>query len=63
VAIAIPFGDVTVLNDGSVQVPLTITSLDKAKGGTVKHTFLGYYIVGTEGTTWQLFSANVHQVN
>jgi len=63
VSIAIPFGDITVLKEGSVQVPLTITSLDKANGGTVKHTFLGYYIVGTEGTTWQLFSANVHRVN
>jgi hypothetical protein len=63
VSIAIPFGDVSVLKEGSVQVPLIVTSLDKANAGMVKHIFLGYYIVGTEGTTWQLFSANVHQVN
>lgn len=50
----------TVLNEGSVQVPVTIRSVDKTSSGTVTHTYQGSYIIGTEGNSWQLFSANIH---
>jgi DNA-binding protein Fis len=48
-----------VLNEGSVKVPVTIRSLDKTQSGVVTHTYQGYYIIGTEGSTWQLFSASI----
>ncbi len=46
----------TVLNEGSVKVPVTIRSVNI---GNVTHTYQGYYIIGTEGNTWQLFSASI----
>ncbi len=46
----------TVLNEGSVKVPVTIRSVNT---GNVTHTYQGYYIIGTEGNTWQLFSASI----
>ena len=46
----------TVLNEGSVKVPVTIRSVNT---GNVTRTYQGYYIIGTEGNTWQLFSASI----
>lgn len=51
---------IKVLREGSVEVPLTIHSVDVTNSGTVTHTYQGYYIVGTEGNSWQLFSASIH---
>ena len=48
-----------VLKEGSVQIPVTIRSLDTTQSGTATHIYRGYYIIGTEGNTWQLFSANI----
>ncbi len=48
-----------VLNEGSVKVPVTIRSVDKTQSGNVIHTYQGNYIIGTEGNTWQLFSASI----
>ena len=50
----------TILNDGSVRVPLTITSINTSGSGTVSHTYQGYYIVGMENEVWHLLSANIH---
>ncbi len=50
---------IKVLREGSVEVPLTIHSVDVTNSGTVTHTYQGYYIVGTEGNSWQLFSASI----
>ncbi len=50
----------TVLNEGSVKVPLTIHSVNTTHSGPVAaHTYQGSYIIGTEGNTWQLFSASI----
>jgi hypothetical protein len=50
----------SVLNEGSVKVPLTIHSVNSAHSGpATAHTYQGYYIIGTEGSTWQLFSASI----
>lgn len=51
---------VTVLKDGSVQVPVAIQAVDQTQSGTVTHSYQGSYIIGTEGNTWQLFSASIH---
>ena len=60
VSIAILPGS-SVLNEGSVKVPLTIRSVDSTHSGPAAiHTYQGYYIIGTEGSTWQLFSASIH---
>ncbi len=50
----------TILNDGTVRVPLTITSVNTSGSGTVSHTYQGYYIVGMENEVWHLLSANIH---
>lgn len=50
----------TILNDGTVRVPLTITSINISSSGTVSHTYQGYYIVGMENQVWHLLSANIH---
>jgi hypothetical protein len=58
VSITLLYG-IEVLKEGSVEVPLTIHSVDTTNSGVVTHTYQGYYIVGTEGADWQLFSANI----
>lgn len=50
----------TILNDGTVRVPLTITSINTSGSGTVSHTYQGYYIIGMENEVWHLLSANIH---
>ena len=60
VSIAINAEGVTLLNDGTVKVPLTITSVNTSGSGTVTHTYQGYYIIGVENEVWHLLSANIH---
>ena len=60
VSIAINSEGVTLLNDGTVKVPLTITSINTSGSGTMTHTYQGYYIVGIENGVWHLLSANIH---
>ena len=60
VSIAINSKGVTLLNDGTVKVPLTITSINTGGSGTVTHTYQGYYNVGIENEVWHLLSANIH---
>ena len=60
VSIAINSEGVALLNDGTVKVPLTITSINTSGSGTVTHTYQGYYIVGIENGVWHLLSANIH---
>ena len=60
VSININSEGVTILNDGAVRVPLTITSINTNGSSTVTHTYQGYYIVGMENEVWHLLSANIH---
>ncbi len=60
VSITINSEGVTILNDGTVRVPLTITSVNTSGLGTVTHTYQGYYIIGIENEVWHLLSANIH---
>ena len=60
VSLAINSEGVTLLNDGTVKVPLTITSVNTSGSGTVTHTYQGYYIIGTENGVWHLLGANIH---
>jgi len=60
VSININSEGVTLLNDGTVRVPLTITSVNTSGSETVSHPYQGYYIVGMENEVWHLLSANIH---
>jgi hypothetical protein len=60
VSISISSEGATILSDGMVRVPLTITSVNTSGTGTVSHTYQGYYIVGMENEVWHLLSANIH---
>ena len=60
VSISINSEGVTILNDGTVKVPLTITSVNTSGSGTVTHTYQGDYIIGMENQVWHLLSANIH---
>ena len=60
VSITINSEGVTILNNGTVRVPLTITSVNTSGSGTVTYTYQGYYIVGIENGVWHLLSANIH---
>jgi hypothetical protein len=60
VSIAIHSEGITVLNDGTVRVPLTITSVTNTSSGNTTHTYSGYYIIGVENGAWHLLSANIH---
>ncbi len=51
---------VTLLNDGTVKVPVTITSVTNNGSGNVTHTYTGYYIIGIENGAWHLLSADIH---
>lgn len=55
VSININSNSIAILNDGSVRVPLTITSVNT--DGI--HTYQGYYIIGMENGVWHLLSANI----
>jgi len=55
VSININYEGAVILNDGSVRVPLTITSVNT--DGT--HIYQGYYIIGMENGVWHLLSANI----
>ena len=59
VSITINYEGATILNDGSVRVPLTISSVNRSGSGTVTHTYQGYYIIGMENQIWHLLSANI----
>ncbi len=60
VSIHIHFESVTILGDGTVGVPLTITSVDMSNSGTIYHTYQGFYIIGMENEVWHLLSATIH---
>jgi len=54
----------TALLNGTVKVPLTIHSVNtSSSGGTVQHTYQGYYTAGIEVDSWHLLSASIQQTN
>ena len=59
VSITINFEGVTILGDGTVRVPLAITSVDTSSSGTTSHTYQGSYSVGMENEVWHLLSATI----
>ncbi len=59
VSIHITFEGVTILGDGTVRVPLTITSVETSGSGTTSRTYQGSYIVGMENEVWHLLSATI----
>ena len=59
VSITITSEGVTILGDGTVKVPLTITSVDTSGSGTTSHTYQGFYRVGMENEVWHLLSATI----
>lgn len=64
ISISIDYDGVTVLVDGSVKVPLTIHSVNTtSSGGTVQHTYQGYYTIGIEVDSWHLLSASIQQTS
>lgn len=51
------------LNDGSVQVTITIRATEQAKSGsTVMNTYKGYYIVGQQNGMWKILSGQFNKV-
>lgn len=50
----VTFGDITPLSDGTVQVWVTLNSLNSTSSGNVTITYRGYYIVGPDNGTWKI---------
>lgn len=51
------------LNDGTVQVSVTIIATEQTTtGGTTQSTYQGYYIVGQQNGTWKIQSGQLSKV-
>lgn len=52
----------TQLNDGTVQVFVTLVATEQTSGGSTQSTYKGYYIVGQQGGTWKIQSGQLSKV-
>lgn len=55
----VTFTDFTTLQDGTIQVSITLQTLDQSSSGTTTNTFQGYYVVGQEDGVLKLLSAHI----
>ena len=51
---ALTIRDAAQQSDGTIRVALTIVATEHVNGGTQKHTYAGYYIVGQDTVTWKI---------